>query len=78
LLQILREAGLVGLGAHQEPSGRPAHRRPRTCSPLSKIFDLDWATGLKTLPSPKTELLAPTAFAAGRMVRLNWGDYAEV
>jgi phosphatidylserine/phosphatidylglycerophosphate/cardiolipin synthase-like enzyme len=45
---------------------------------FTDIFDVDWMSGLRTLPRPKAEALAPAAFAAGGMVRLNWGDYAEV
>lgn len=42
------------------------------------IFQVDWDTGVKTLTEAKPELFAPEALATGKVVRLNWGDYAEV
>ncbi len=44
------------------------------------VIDSDWATGLRALPArrPSPRLFAPQALATGRVVELDWGDYAEV
>lgn len=51
---------------------------PALARHFTKIFDVDWTTGVRTLPKPAEDFLVPADFAKGGVVRLNWGDYAEV
>ena len=43
------------------------------------IFQSDWETGLKTVGKRAApQLYGPESLASGKVVPLNWGDYAEV
>jgi phosphatidylserine/phosphatidylglycerophosphate/cardiolipin synthase-like enzyme len=51
---------------------------PDIANYYADIFQVDWDTGVKTLTVSKEPLFTPETFATGKVVRLNWGDYAEV
>jgi phosphatidylserine/phosphatidylglycerophosphate/cardiolipin synthase-like enzyme len=43
-----------------------------------RIFEHDWTTALSNVRQRKKAKFGPEAFATGKVVPLNWGDYAEV
>jgi phosphatidylserine/phosphatidylglycerophosphate/cardiolipin synthase-like enzyme len=45
---------------------------------FANIFKVDWDTGVKTVVLAAPEVFAPESLASGKVVPLNWGDYAEV
>jgi phosphatidylserine/phosphatidylglycerophosphate/cardiolipin synthase-like enzyme len=48
------------------------------CGYFRKIFENDWKTAFKKLPSIGPEVLAPEALSSGQFVRVEAGDYREV
>jgi phosphatidylserine/phosphatidylglycerophosphate/cardiolipin synthase-like enzyme len=51
---------------------------PEIAKYYAGIFQVDWDTGVKTLALAEPQLFRPEALATGKVVRLNWGDYAKV
>lgn len=52
---------------------------PEVARYFSSIFNLDWRTAASSLPKKlAAEFFDPQALSTGRVVALNWGDYAEV
>jgi phosphatidylserine/phosphatidylglycerophosphate/cardiolipin synthase-like enzyme len=53
-------------------------RYPDLAEYFAAIFDSDWSTAARTLPSrPEPETIAPDALARGNFVTANYGDYVE-
>jgi phosphatidylserine/phosphatidylglycerophosphate/cardiolipin synthase-like enzyme len=50
---------------------------PELAKYYAGLFQTDWDTGLKSLVK-RARFFAPESLATGKVVRLNWGDYAEV
>jgi phosphatidylserine/phosphatidylglycerophosphate/cardiolipin synthase-like enzyme len=48
------------------------------CGYFTKIFENDWKTAFKKLPSIGPEVLGPETLATGQFVRVEAGDYREV
>jgi phosphatidylserine/phosphatidylglycerophosphate/cardiolipin synthase-like enzyme len=53
-------------------------RSPQLARYYRGIFDHDWKTGLSKVQPRKQAKFGPEALGTGKVVPLNWGDYAEV
>ncbi len=51
---------------------------PEIAKYYANIFQVDWDTGLKAISLSMPEVFAPEALATGKVIPLNWGDYAKV
>jgi phosphatidylserine/phosphatidylglycerophosphate/cardiolipin synthase-like enzyme len=51
---------------------------PELARYYGRIFDHDWETGLHKVTPKKRKKFGPEALGTGKVVPLNWGDYAEV
>jgi len=51
---------------------------PALAAYYAEIFNADWDSGLKKVAPVKKAKFGPEALGSGKVVPLNWGDYAEV
>jgi phosphatidylserine/phosphatidylglycerophosphate/cardiolipin synthase-like enzyme len=66
----------TGVGTNRE-AGVLMHY-PEIARYYSKIFESDWSTAQKALPTPKPETITPEALVRGNFIEVSAGDYQEV